>query len=253
MKIALLATDGITSAMVLKTLVADFGDISVGIEKPISRWLLLRNRIKKLGFLQVFGQLLFMLLMPILSLEAKQRIIELLEPFSVSRLGDIVDNSICFSSVNSPECRAWLAELDPDIVVVNGTRIISEQTLKSCAAVFINVHCGITPAYRGVHGGYWALVMNDRLNMGATVHIVDPGIDTGGIVYQSNISIDRMDNFVTYPIRQYIAALPFLVQAIRDISTGNLQIKTRSDLPSRLWHHPTLWGYIYRRLFKAIR
>src|SRR5438093_9923670 len=46
-------------------------------------------------------------------------------------------------------------------VVVNGTRIISEAVLTASDAVFINMHAGITPKYRGVHGGYWALYNGD--------------------------------------------------------------------------------------------
>jgi len=70
----------------------------------------------------------------------------------------------------------------PDVVVVNGTRIIAEKVLHSVPATFLNTHSGITPLYRGAHGGYWALVKKDRANCGVTIHVVDAGIDTGGIV-----------------------------------------------------------------------
>ena len=42
------------------------------------------------------------------------------------------------------------------------------------------MHAGITPQYRGVHGGYWAVVNNDPEHCGVTIHFVDKGIDTGG-------------------------------------------------------------------------
>jgi methionyl-tRNA formyltransferase len=44
------------------------------------------------------------------------------------------------------------------------------------------VHAGITPRYRGTHGGYWVLLNNDPGHCGVTIHLVDPGIDTGSIV-----------------------------------------------------------------------
>ena len=34
--------------------------------------------------------------------------------------------------------------------------------LQSVEAIFVNTHVGITPKYRGVHGGYWSLVKNDK-------------------------------------------------------------------------------------------
>ena len=50
--------------------------------------------------------------------------------------------------------------------MINGTRIISKATLGCVPAVFINTHVGITPTYRGVHGGYWSLVEGERARCG---------------------------------------------------------------------------------------
>jgi folate-dependent phosphoribosylglycinamide formyltransferase PurN len=72
-----------------------------------------------------------------------------------------------------------LKAINPDLVIVNGTRIISKKVLSSINSKFVNIHVGITPKYRGVHGTYWALVNNDVENSGVTVHFVDEGIDTG--------------------------------------------------------------------------
>ena len=100
-------------------------------------------------------------------------------------------------SVNDDECIAALQKINPAIVVIIGTRIISKEVLDCTAAKFVNIHAGITPRYRNVHGAYWALVNNDQENCGITVHLVDPGIDTGSIIYQSKISISSKDNFIT--------------------------------------------------------
>lgn len=51
------------------------------------------------------------------------------------------------SSANAEEYRNALIELSPDIVVVNGTRILSKELLTCCDVTFINLHAGITPKY----------------------------------------------------------------------------------------------------------
>ncbi len=63
------------------------------------------------------------------------------------------------------------------------------------------MHAGITLRYRGVHGGYWALAEQHPEWVGTTVHLVDPGIDTGGILAQSTFERvpRRHDRHVSRP------------------------------------------------------
>ncbi|RZK35168.1 MAG: formyl transferase, partial [Hymenobacter sp.] len=146
-------------------------------------------------------------------------------------------------SVNSPECIALLQELQPDVVVVNGTRIIGKKVLASVPCPFLNTHAGITPLYRGVHGGYWALANNDPSHCGVSVHLVDTGIDTGGILYQALIAPTAEDNFTTYPLLQLAAGLPLLARGVRDALAGTLRRRPAPVGESRLWSHPTLSEY----------
>ena len=104
--------------------------------------------------------------------------------------------------------REFLQELKPDLLIVNGTRIISKKTLESVSAPFINIHTGITPAYRGVHGGYWAVAKGKKNFFGTTIHYVDAGVDTGGIIEQVFAEPAKENNFYTYPYFQYATVLP---------------------------------------------
>ena len=112
------------------------------------------------------------------------------------------------------------------------------------------MHAGITPRYRGVHGGYWALASGDAAHCGVTVHLVDAGIDTGGILAQALIRPTPVDSFVTYPLLQLAAGLPLLVDAARAGLAGTLRpLPADAASPSRLWSHPTLaqWLSGWRR------
>lgn len=253
MKIVVLATDCETTWMLVNSIRLKYPNLTVGLERPISRLQLLRSRLKSQGAFVVFGQLLFMCYIPLLRSLTIKRIRSLLEKAEISEK-KVPDLAIVkFSSVNTEECRNWLIALNPDLVVINGTRIISSRVLSACSARFLNIHCGITPAYRGVHGGYWALAQRDSCNAGVTVHVVDAGIDTGDIVYQESIQFDSADNFVTYPIRQYIVAIPMLMAAIHDATSGSLKTFKRHDLVSAIWYHPTIWNYFYTLLRYGVR
>ena len=138
------------------------------------------------------------------------------------------------------------------MVVVNGTRIIKKEIIETIDAPFVNTHVGITPKYRGVHGGYWALTENDIEHCGVTVHLIDTGIDTGGILYQDVIEITDKDTFNTYPYLQTVAAIPLMKKAVNDIA--NKTYKTRkTDLPSRLWSHPTIMEYLKYRILHSVK
>jgi methionyl-tRNA formyltransferase len=114
------------------------------------------------------------------------------------------------------------------------------------------MHAGITPKYRGVHGAYWAQVARDAQHAGVTIHLVDPGIDTGGILYQARITPEASDNYCTYPLLQIAAGRPLLLQAVSDALNHQTQV-LGSTLPSRLYFHPTLWQYVWFRLTRGAR
>ena len=103
------------------------------------------------------------------------------------------------------------------------------QKVLSCIdAPFINTHLGITLKYRGVHGGYWALANGDPDNYGVTVHLIDVGIDTGGVLYQKFIKVLKNDNFNTYPIHQIAHAIPLMKDTLNDIKENQLNTEKAS-------------------------
>ncbi len=136
--------------------------------------------------------------------------------------------------------------------MINGTRILSQRLLESTSATLINMHAGITPRYRGVHGGYWALASNDPENAGVTVHVVDPGIDTGDVLAQDRIEVTPQDNFMTYPLLQLEKGLPLLEQAVQAALAGTLSYQSGVG-PSQLYYHPTLISYLSRRFWAGIK
>jgi methionyl-tRNA formyltransferase len=135
------------------------------------------------------------------------------------------------------------------VVVVSGTGIIAKRVL-ALAPTFINIHCGITPRYRGVHGGFWAIYEGCPQLAGTTVHVVDPGVDTGAIIGQATIQLDpRFDTYRTLPVKQYLVGLDLMEQAVRAALDGTLAPYQRSDLESRQWYSPTpgeYWQFVRR-------
>ena len=234
-----------------RALAAAFPSLAVIVEEPVSRLALLRRRMRRLGIVRVFGQLVFMAWLRIQARLAQVRIAEIKRKIGPQGEWPSGVELVHVSSVNAPECIDALRRLTPVVVLVVGTRLIEPAVLGCIDAPFINYHAGITPKYRGVHGGYWALAEGDAAHCGVTVHLVDTGIDTGAVLYQDNIAPTRADNFSTYSYLQLAAALPLLERSARDAIERKLAPR-RVELPSHLWYHPTIWRYVATGLRRGV-
>lgn len=251
--VVFLAGKGSSSNIVFHALNEKFNIQSVILEEKESKKVFLKRRIKKLGIIKVAGQVLFQFcIIPILNFVSKEEIARLLTLHSLQDKEIPTTKLLNVSSINQSSVAETLARIQPDVIVVNGTRIISKKILANIKCPIINTHAGITPMYRGVHGAYWALVNKDLEHCGVTVHLVDAGIDTGDIIYQSLITIDKSDTFVTYPVKQMAKGIPILIQAIDNALSGNLKT-TRHSGKSGLWYHPTIWQYLYNLLVRKIK
>lgn len=254
-KIVILAGDNGITRLVFNELSSYLFIDKVIIERRVSRFSILKRRIKKLGYLTVFGQIVFGIYCVFLEFYSRARKNEILNIYSLSAVDLPQDRTLVVNSVNDEKVCTVLQEKMPDIVLVFGTRIISPVVLNSTSSVFINIHAGVTPQYRGVHGAYWSLVNRDFQNCGVTLHFVDKGIDTGPVISQSSIELSNKDNFTTYPLIQLGEGLRLLKYYLLEQKTFALSNNSSasSNLKSRLWTHPTIWFYLWHRFLHKIK
>ena len=257
-KIIMIVGEWYYPKMVYQNLQSEFNIEKIIVDNGESISKLLKRRIKRLGIIHVIGQLLFRVLaVSYINKTSTKRFQEILDNNNIKETDFELEKTIKVNSINSVAGRKLLKKLNPDIVVIVTARILSKKTLESINAKFINIHSGITPLYRGLHGAYWALINKDIENCGVTVHLVDEGIDTGNILYQANISdsISIKDNFMTYTYLQLAKALPLLKKAIRDIQANNTypKVNDKHQIDNKLFYHPTLWFYLYNRWFNGIK
>ena len=246
-KIIMLTGESISSTYFYNGLKENFNISKIVVEKKLSRYIILKKRIIKLGLITVFGQILFRIFVP-------KRLSEIKSYYKLKK-NPIPNNKIIrINSVNSNECINILKKEKPDLIIVNGTRIISKKILKCINTHFINTHTGITPMYRGVHGGYWAMANNDKNNFGVTVHMVNSGIDTGKILMQKKVLPSLKDNYVTYPYIQIGEGIIILNKITKNFMKDKInEFYNTSMNESNLWYHPTIWFYIYNRIMNNIK
>lgn len=250
-RVAILCAGSPLAAMFINGVRKRFPDAVVLREEPESKLTILRRRGRLVGWPQAIGQAAFGILAKLIGKRSAPRLAEIMETYDLDPQPHCRSQWIEVGSVNSEACRKALIAARPDVVLVYGTRILKKATLACVAAPFINYHAGYNPLYRGQHGAYWALVSGDRDHAGLTVHLVDEGVDTGAVLYQSVSQFAPTDNISTYQYRQMADAIPLMIRAADDALAGQLRVQ-RNALPSKQWFMPTLWGYFRTGLLTGV-
>lgn len=123
-----------------------------------------------------------------------------------------------------------LNSLKPDLIVLAGFLVvIPEKLIEAYENRIINIHPSLIPAFCGT--GYYGLKVHEAALqrgvkiVGATVHFVDKGTDTGPIIYQKAVSVEEGDTPETLQRRvMEQAEWKLLPKAIDDIANGRITV-----------------------------
>ncbi|MGK9054079.1 formyl transferase [Neorhizobium petrolearium] len=250
-RIVVMTAGGINPQVMINALAKHFPDLHVIEEEPESKGTLLKRRAKRFGWLTAFGQLATMVASRLGKSVAAKRTQEIVRDHGLSADPDPAIPVMNVPSLNDPACHAAVTKLQPAAVFTISCRILSPATLAAIPCPVINFHAGINPMYRGQMGGYWSLVERDEKNFGATVHLVDNGIDTGGTLYEKRLTPSRADSLATYPLLMTAACIDISVQALEDAVNGSLK-PYQPQGASRLRFPPPIWTWLYHGITKGI-
>jgi methionyl-tRNA formyltransferase len=250
-RIVLLAQRSAYGSLVYHYLAARFPVAAAIVEPPMGVWEVAQRRVRRLGVAKTLGQIAFRAgVAPFLANPRRAAAIMRENGLDAAP----IPNEFAVTSVNAPEAVSALRDSRPDIVILGGTRILTQETLAAVPATFVNIHAGMAPLYRGVHGAYWALAQGDPAHCGVTVHLVDAGIDTGGILAQVTVAPASEDNFTTYPLLQVAAGLRLLCDDVLPrLMRGDASTRPAPAGASRLWSHPTAWEYLRVRWQRGVK
>ena len=230
----------------------DVNIIRIIKEKKASKSEILGRKLKALGVRKVTGQISFMMFNKFLNRRSRPQIERIKKRYRLDNSPFPEEILIRVPTFNSEQTLYQLKDLCPDAVVVDGAKDLSKELLNCINAPFIHAHVGIIPKYQGVHGGYWALTQKDIPNCGVTVHLMDKGDGSGGVLYQETITVGENDNFNTYPYHQVAKAIPLMKSALRDAPGMRRIIKPASG-PAKLWYYPTLVEYLKNRILHNVK
>jgi phosphoribosylglycinamide formyltransferase 1 len=109
---------------------------------------------------------------------------------------------------------ASCARFEPDLVVSAGfLKLVGKTFLDRFGGRFVNTHNALLPSFPGIHGPQEALEYGVRIT-GATLFVVDEGVDTGAIVAQVAVPVEYDDDLDTLTERIKVAERQMLVDSL---------------------------------------
>lgn len=113
-----------------------------------------------------------------------------------------------------------VATYAPDIVLSSGLmRIVGKEFIDRFAGRFINTHPALLPAFPGAHAVADALAAGVVVT-GTTLHLVDAGVDTGPILDQRAVRIDRDDSEASLHEKIKVAERQMLLENLAVLAGG---------------------------------
>jgi phosphoribosylglycinamide formyltransferase 1 len=131
-----------------------------------------------------------------------------------------------------PDRAAWgealldaIAPWEADLVVLSGfMRLLPPNAVAALAPALINTHPAYLPEFPGAHGVRDALAAGAG-QTGASVIVVDEGVDSGPILAQERVPIEPGDTEATLHDRIKLVERRLLVQVVVDIATAKIDLK----------------------------
>lgn len=122
-------------------------------------------------------------------------------------------------SVNTKECIDMLKERHVEIVFVFGTGLLKKNIFRLQNIVFINMHWGWSPNYRG-EGIISALALEGLKGLGVTVHLCDLGADSGDILFRERPILDSKDNVYSIGLKLTVVGTELFIKAYNNYCLG---------------------------------
>ncbi len=194
-----------------------------------------------------------------------------------ARAQDLNKNVHTTSNVNEDSFINLIKNLDPEVIVVVAFgQILKKPILQIPDKGCINLHASLLPEYRGASPIHQAVINGDN-KTGVTTMFMDEGLDTGDIIYQKEIPIEKTDTVGIVHDKLAKKGGKLLLKTLLDLKNNNVpqipQDREKGSYTTKIdkkmgkinWHksadkiynlvrgvnpYPGAYTYLYNKLLK---
>ncbi len=123
----------------------------------------------------------------------------------------------------------FLKSFDIDILTsINYLFLIEEDIINHPKQFAFNIHGSLLPKYRGRTPHVWAIINNEN-KTGITAHLIEKGCDTGSIISQIEIPINKKDTGAKMLEKYAEAYYPLVKKVLSTPNKNMLKLKVQEE------------------------
>ena len=126
------------------------------------------------------------------------------------------------TNLKSEEFLKDLKNLNPDVQVVVAFRMLPKQVWQMPSKGTFNLHASLLPDYRGAAPINWA-IMQGETKTGVTTFFIDEKIDTGEIILQKEVPIEKNENASSLHDKLKEVGAELIIDTLNLITSGKVE------------------------------
>lgn len=155
--------------------------------------------------------------------------------------------------LNTEATLGFLTDARVDAVAVFGTNLIKRPLIDRWPGRMVNMHLGLSPYYRGTATNFYPLLNEEPEYVGATIHLIDPGIDSGPILKHARPDIVESDRPHTIGCKAIVAGVRAMIDVLERLEANRLDPVAQWKVPNpklylRKDYHPRQVVELYHKL-----
>lgn len=128
---------------------------------------------------------------------------------------------LILNDVNSNETIKFLKNYNPDLIIIFGTKILTNKYYFRNIKV-INIHHGFLPYFKGVNSVDWTLLGKNYSYLGFAIHYVSQKLDRGNLIYQERVKPYFFESYNNYKYRLYFKSCDRLLSLLKNNKLSSL-------------------------------
>tara|TARA_Y100000592_G_scaffold45587_3_gene72395 strand:- start:38681 stop:39397 length:717 start_codon:yes stop_codon:yes gene_type:complete len=121
---------------------------------------------------------------------------------------------------NSVDCADLIKDLNLDVGVILGARILKKEIIDSFNVGIINMHPGLLPENRGLDNLKWAVIKN--IKQGVTSHLINSKIDMGKMILKEEIKVYSDDTLVDIHLRLQSKEQELMIKSLKKLEDTDI-------------------------------